>query len=486
MAKKKQNKTQQLSPEKYIITKARSLPIEKCLINKDWKTLGEASIIVERQHKSGNRTLGIYLVDTFCLGMKSAYYMFNQDNIEYESIEERYSEAFEVEEIPYVEVHNIIYGAISYAEECGFEPVKEFAVAKYILEEDTEDIPLIEYEFGKDGKPFLMVNTQLEASKLLPVLIENVGSGNFDYYIADNEDDENEDEHDPYTEMNHEFDTDSFLNLFNKDHLVSTIYNYQYPDYPTELIYKHHELDAFFEPQNNFRLDKSTIDSILSLNREELLDDLNNILLYEIGRTCNGSDELLNEPETSVLTHVLFFLGELRATEKLDTVLEILRQSKEFKEFHFGDYISDILPLTLYYVTGSNYNRLFEYMKEPSLYVFFRVLVPGAMAYVAINQPEKREEVIRWFKELLDYYLQNTDKPEVFDSNLAGMIMNELIDIEARELLPDIEALYNTGLVDLFPCGDYDEVETEINYPVSRLSDYTLLDIYERYKLVGS
>ena len=56
-----------------------------------------------------------------------------------------------------------MYGAIAWAEEAGIEPDKSFAVMKYMLEEDTDNIPLLEYEFGRDGKHLLMANNNLEA-----------------------------------------------------------------------------------------------------------------------------------------------------------------------------------------------------------------------------------------------------------------------------------------------------------------------------------
>ncbi len=117
--------------------------------------------MVVREHKSGCYTVGKYLVDTFCLGVKDTDYFFNIPSFEFEDIME--STPFEVIEVPYNEVHNIIYGAIEYAEDLGIEPHSDFRLTQYILEEDTDEIPLIEYEFGKDGKPFLIVNSRLEA-----------------------------------------------------------------------------------------------------------------------------------------------------------------------------------------------------------------------------------------------------------------------------------------------------------------------------------
>lgn len=53
------------------------------------------------------------------------------------------------EEISYVEAHNLIYGAIEFAEEADIEPYRDFNVAKYILEEDTDKIPLIDFRIGQ-------------------------------------------------------------------------------------------------------------------------------------------------------------------------------------------------------------------------------------------------------------------------------------------------------------------------------------------------
>lgn len=143
---------QKLSPENYVKTKARNLPIGDCYINKDWKESGLASIFVSRKHSNGNVTLGIYLVDTYARGTKDTLFKFNIIHSEFEAIIKREHGA-ELILIEYVLAHNIIYGANAYAEEHGFKVNKAFNLTQYILEEDTEDIALIEIEFGKDGKP---------------------------------------------------------------------------------------------------------------------------------------------------------------------------------------------------------------------------------------------------------------------------------------------------------------------------------------------
>ncbi len=148
-----------LSPEKYILTRARSLPISNCYVNSNWQEIGMANIMVTRKHSNGNFTLGIYLVDTFALGVKVTFYRFNMTPQNFEILLNNFRDIYEngeeslIEKTDYVIVHNIIYGAIAFAEEHGYHPSKDFNLTKHILEEDDENTELIEYEFGKDGKP---------------------------------------------------------------------------------------------------------------------------------------------------------------------------------------------------------------------------------------------------------------------------------------------------------------------------------------------
>jgi hypothetical protein len=64
------------------------------------------------------------------------------------------------------------------------------------LEENTDKIPKIEYEFGEDGKPSLYVKTRAELNRYLPTLQKAVGD-NYQYYVAE-EDDEYDDEYDDF------------------------------------------------------------------------------------------------------------------------------------------------------------------------------------------------------------------------------------------------------------------------------------------------
>ncbi len=190
----------QLSAKQYIQTKARSLPVYKCLVNKDWETARLANVIVMRRHVNGNLTAGVYLVDLLCLGVKDALYIFNEPET---GIEERLGLDFgqTLKEIDYDLAHNIVYAGHDFAMDFEIKPHADFAVAKFILEEDNDDIPLIEIEAGEDGKPHLFVFQPGQYSDALAKLKKYAGEDNYYYTIGEedkfeNDDEDNEDDND--------------------------------------------------------------------------------------------------------------------------------------------------------------------------------------------------------------------------------------------------------------------------------------------------
>lgn len=193
MAKsKKKPHVQLLSPENYIRQKARNLPLYECRINHNWQEMGSAEIVIARTHANGNLTLGMYMVDLFCMGVRDTHYRFNTTPEDYEDLLDMLSENFEMQKVAYGLVHNIIYAAKEYAAELGFKPHKDFtSVSEYLLEEDTDEIELIEIECGKDGRPLFIQSefvTDAEAKRILNQLEKSVGKGNFDVLFGEEDD----------------------------------------------------------------------------------------------------------------------------------------------------------------------------------------------------------------------------------------------------------------------------------------------------------
>ena len=194
--KKQPTKTIQLpqTPKQYLVSgRARKLPIHECLINDNWQEIGLATIMVTRRHINGRFTFGTYLIDVFCLGLKQTNYFFNQNEEEYEFLK---AKVFSLQDdemtlCEYNLAHNIIFGAIEYADSLGFKSQDDdWKLSKYVLEEDNDNVELIEIEFGQFGKPTYMVGPYDNANRIIAQLTSAVGEGNFEVVYMDDEDDD--------------------------------------------------------------------------------------------------------------------------------------------------------------------------------------------------------------------------------------------------------------------------------------------------------
>jgi len=115
-------------------------------------------------------------------GITDTYFLFNVAKSE---IEELISEKEEI--CQYSLAHNIIWGAVEYAEDLGLKPNKEFLKTQYFLEEDTEDIEFIDIKFGKSGRPAVVIDEENKKHNVISVLDETIGRENFDIINIDEE-----------------------------------------------------------------------------------------------------------------------------------------------------------------------------------------------------------------------------------------------------------------------------------------------------------
>jgi hypothetical protein len=165
MSKKKGSKPSpqpQLSPRKYIMTKARGLPIYKCLINDNWKEELLAQVVVTRKHTNGNITGGIYVIDLLDRGLDDAVVVFNKPEEEFFEVLTGDAEGYEFEETSYEFAHNMIFQGVDFAEDQGFNPMKKLDLGAFILEEDTEAIDFVYIPFGEEAKTELVNNFDLD------------------------------------------------------------------------------------------------------------------------------------------------------------------------------------------------------------------------------------------------------------------------------------------------------------------------------------
>lgn len=261
MAKNNKGKViQMLSPENYIRKKARTLPIYECRINEEWEESKMVQLLVARQHTNGNITACFYLVDLMCLGIKDTTYMFNAPVPEYREQIEKIDEQMTMIAIDYVLAHNIIYAGLEYAEEYGFKPHKDFtSITRFMLEEDTDDIELIEIECGMDGQPTYMqgpFDDEVKVKKIIAQLEKNAGPENYSVLLEEDED---------------LFDDDDFDNDFDE---------YEFDGMPANekkelFLSLSSRLESQTEEENNrfVRITNSIIDDLIDIDLHNQIYD---------------------------------------------------------------------------------------------------------------------------------------------------------------------------------------------------------------------
>ena len=488
--KKSKGKAQpvKMAPEKYIRERARKLPIGKCYINPDWKEAGLATIVVSRERADGKFVVGVFLTDTFCLGVKDVIYRADADDIDFQNLLKGVFKDGRYEEISYAEAHNLIYGAIEFAEEADIEPYKDFNVAEYILEEDTDEIPLIEYEYGKDGKHFLVVGPSGKESRYMKQLREKYGD-DFDYIapagemfddFAEYDDETEDDDYDDYEDYDGDLDLSPesqekmFMQLLERmqkvqDHYKSDFhktekYSYQYPEYPKEAVLRHQFIaEELLDTKNLYGLPDKTIDEILALPADEAAEDLSNLILTEIGKTYEQiNDEKYEEPNNSAIMHAVLLLTQIGSSKGLDALLELIRQNNDFLDYHFGDLAPEFIYPAIYACGKDDLKAIESYLYEPGYEWYERSQASRALGMIAYNHPEKRNEIIEIFRRLLKSFITRLPVQNGCDSSFAGSVMSDLIGISAKELISEIKEAYATGYVDDMVCGDADMVVRDI------------------------
>jgi len=221
--KSKQKTVQQpLSDKQYFKQRIKNLPLADCYISESWDGSGVANVIISRKHSNGNISASAFYVDTFCEGIIDCVIRFNNTAYDFEEILKG------LKKVDYEYAHNLIYTAAEYAIENGLKNHKDFEIAQFILEEDTEDFPFIEIEMGKNGKPLLLLNPNgSNASKLVKLRL-TLGEGNFNFVKLndDGEFDFDDDESEDYDEEDDdEVDFEGKVNLLQSEVLVEFVKN---------------------------------------------------------------------------------------------------------------------------------------------------------------------------------------------------------------------------------------------------------------------
>jgi hypothetical protein len=252
------------------------------------------------------------------------------------------------------------------------------------------------------------------------------------------------------------------------------------PVFQNQLVHRLYESGLYIE--------ESLIHEILELPRQSLVADLELILhdllvRYEFFKQ-KVDKEGWNEEHMGFPVHTVMLLAELRAEESLSKVLEVLRQDHEFLEFWFEDHLTESLWEPIYYLGNRQLNDLKKFVQEQGVYTYAKTAVCRAVSQIHFHQPERKEEVIRWFSDVLEFFKNSSPEDNVIDSDAIGLIIWEVTDLRYDKLLPIIKVLFSKQYVAEGIVGDYRSVQEDIKKEQEYPGKEDLLNMSGRYKKI--
>ncbi len=250
--------------------------------------------------------------------------------------------------------------------------------------------------------------------------------------------------------------------------------------------FNHPEIELLYN--NDLTISDKDIKTILALPKKSLISDLELILSDSIERYAyflKITDEEYKENEMSFVIHSFYFLAELDAKDSLNKILEVLSQGEEYINLYIGDFITECFWEILLKLGSDNLDLLKDFMKKPGVYNYSKSEVARALEQLANHYPERKQEVVRFFEDIFNFYLISKPEDNVIDGEMIGLVIANVIDFNGFELLPLIKKLDDKGYICHGICGDYNKIEKAFYHnKKSKLQKDKILNLSDRYKQI--
>ncbi len=162
-------------------------PIHKTLVSAAIFEHGIGDVIISRRLPDGRVAAGVFLLDVYCLGVKSAFFTVATVS----DFESRVLGRFASQELgptSHAYARKLVVEAIAYARGLGFEPHEDFHVAAGILGDVDDSAECTEvFTFGKDGKPFYISgphDSEAKVTRIIATLHDHCGEEGYNFLIG--------------------------------------------------------------------------------------------------------------------------------------------------------------------------------------------------------------------------------------------------------------------------------------------------------------
>lgn len=247
-------------------------------------------------------------------------------------------------------------------------------------------------------------------------------------------------------------------------------------------VFHHAETAILYE--RGLELTADEVETLRSLPRESFVADLEAVLRDACARSpLFLEDQDFSTPEGSWFAiHAFLFLGDLEAKEALPAVLECLSLPDEALDFWFSDLLFDAIPVALQGLLKADLEAVTPWLLSPGITAKGRAAFFDAAVLIVQRQPERRAEVLDWFRRLLNALLDVRPEDNILSTHLISFLVTALCKLGAHELTDLVAAHYEKGHVSRMFHGTMDHIRSELfDSPAepAPLAELSLADLYE-------
>ena len=188
------------------------------------------------------------------------------------------------------------------------------------------------------------------------------------------------------------------------------------------------------------------------------LEHVPELLRLMVDRQFDECEE--DEPELWALYHAWRALGQLRAEAAIPVLVGMLDQADDEGG---NEWVMDELPLVLAMIGPTVFPAVDAYARSVAKGAWGRNTACAALVALAGSFPEMRDACVQSLTAVLTHYAAN-------DEFLNAMVISNLVDLNAAEAAPVMQAAFAANRVALDLGGDWEEVQIALGLLDERIT----------------
>jgi hypothetical protein len=174
------------------LEQAARMPVVHSLMSRETQADGSLGhVLLSREIRPGEFAAALFLVDPWCLGVKSAFVVF-RSRADMESMLEGLEENTPMVAVKPEYLRKFVEGAVTYARDLGISPDPDYERVRGIFGNIDAESCSSTFTYGKDGKPFFLpgpLDNPAKVRQIMNILSMRLGADGFNFELVGGEGD---------------------------------------------------------------------------------------------------------------------------------------------------------------------------------------------------------------------------------------------------------------------------------------------------------